>query len=265
MSTSSHARLFSLSSRRLNFHKPPGYPWEIPHPPVPVRGKVRRLENAMFPDFAPKFTASCHPAAAMVNASQQGTSPNDWQANGQYLYRMPKKIKGLQHQKEYNYGLTMPKDFQMQNHVESMRSGEFLGPDWPYNFLGMPMWDRRRYNVSHHAMPQDESGETGVQFYPKRDHWSVNWWEQGRHRVRVFRAQFGFFAAKHAAETFRRLLEATGRCDNLRTQRQEQMLKTARKEELRLRKRKFAKVSHIRKQLKKRKAGHRWPKNPVTW
>eukprot|EP00392_Amoebophrya_sp_AT5.2_P003998 g4003.t1 len=112
------------------------------------------------------------------------------------------------------FGRYLPKNFQLQSQLEAVRSGEYLGPDWPYNYLGMPMWAHRRYNVSYHDIPVDESGEIGVQFHRSVDLWKVQWHEKGRHRQRAFRAQFNFMEAKYKCEQFRRLLEATGRVDN---------------------------------------------------
>ena len=97
-----------------------------------------------------------------------------------------------------------------------MRSGEYLGPDWPYNFLGMPLWSKRRYNVSHHALPASESTVKGVNYLPKLNVWQIQWFECGKHYTRKVRTNFGFMKGKYAAEGFKRSLDAVGRVDSLR-------------------------------------------------
>ena len=92
-----------------------------------------------------------------------------------------------------------------------------------------------RYNVSYHALPANESTSCGVMHHAHRDHWTVQWHENGRHRIKIFRAQYCFHRAKYAAEAFRKSLEATGRIDNVRTVRQQKMLDAAKKEERLLR------------------------------
>ncbi|KAF8822540.1 hypothetical protein IE077_000560 [Cardiosporidium cionae] len=73
--------------------------------------------------------------------------------------------------------------------------------------------------------------------------WSAQWHENGSHRIRQFRAAFGILKAKESAEEFRRKLEASGRVDNRRTERQMRMQYIAKKAEKQLRKKRFAKVS----------------------
>ena len=42
------------------------------------------------------------------------------------------------------FGRYVPRNYVLQTQSEALRSGEYLGPDWPYNLLGMPMWQSRR-------------------------------------------------------------------------------------------------------------------------
>jgi len=114
----------------------------------------------------------------------------------------------------------IPPHFRHQQYVEALRSGEYLGEDWPYNFLGRSMWQARRYNVSYHPIPADASSSTGILFHARLNIWSVEWYEQGKQRIRWFRAQYGFERAKRNAEDFRRDLVQAGRVDNRRTERE---------------------------------------------
>ncbi|CAD7934193.1 unnamed protein product [Amoebophrya sp. A120] len=162
---------------------------------------------------------------------------------------VPTKIKALPLKKavlDPGRGKYIPKNFQMQSQMEAIRSGEYLGPDYPYNFLGMPMWGHRRYNVSYHDIPMDESGEIGVQYHSQVDLWCVQWHERGRHRQRVFRAQFNFMEAKYKAEAFRRMLESTGRVDNCMTARHKAVIFDQKEKMSRLKRKLMAKEAHIR-------------------
>jgi len=134
----------------------------------------------------------------------------------------------------------VPKDYWHQQYVESLRSGEYLGQDWPYNFLGSSFWNARRYNVEYNPIPADMSPMTGVMFYSRLNVWACEWTENGTHRIRWFRGQFGFARARQAAEGFRASLEAQGRVDNMRTDRQIREQELAKAPERKLRKRKFA-------------------------
>mmetsp|Transcript_110256 Transcript_110256/g.306601 ORF Transcript_110256/g.306601 Transcript_110256/m.306601 type:complete len:270 (+) Transcript_110256:27-836(+) len=114
----------------------------------------------------------------------------------------------------------VPRHFRHQKFVESIRSGEYLGPDYPYRFLGKGHWEERRYNASYHPIPADRSAYAGVTFYPKLNIWVCEWYEQEKQRFRWFRAQYGFERAKQSAEGYRRSLMEAGRVDNRRTERE---------------------------------------------
>lgn len=135
----------------------------------------------------------------------------------------------------------IPKNFRHQQYVESIRTGEYLGPDWPYNFLPKTFWSQRRYNVTYNPYPADMSPATGVLFVPRLNIWTVEWHELEKQRIRWFRCQYGFMKGKLHAESFRRALVQAGRVDNRRTDRQVQVQKLARQESLKLWKRKFSK------------------------
>jgi len=115
----------------------------------------------------------------------------------------------------------VPKNFRHKQYIESIRSGEYLGPDWPFNCLGTNFWKARRYNVTYNPLPPDLSAMTGVQFHARLNIWSAQWWEKDRQRFLWFRCQtHGFMQAKLSAESFRRTLVEAGRVDNRRTRRQ---------------------------------------------
>ncbi|CAJ1431177.1 unnamed protein product [Effrenium voratum] len=133
----------------------------------------------------------------------------------------------------------IPKNYRHQQFIESIRSGEYLGSDWPYNFLGGTFWKERRYNASFNPVPPDMSVLPGIMFFPRVNVWAVEWWEQDRHRVRWFRASYGFMKAKQHAEDFRKYLVEAGRVDNRRTDREIQLQQLARAESRRLFKKKF--------------------------
>jgi hypothetical protein len=108
----------------------------------------------------------------------------------------------------------IPKNFKMQSFVESIRTGEFLGRDYPYNLLPMKFWKNRRYNVEHKAVPDNVSLVPRVDFYSRLNVWAVAWRENGKEYHRWFRVQVqGFEAAKEKAEKFQRMLAASGRID----------------------------------------------------
>jgi hypothetical protein len=112
----------------------------------------------------------------------------------------------------------IPKNFKMQRFVESVRSGEFLGGDYPYNLLQMKFWKNRRYNVVHKQVPDNVSLVPRVDFYSRLNVWAVAWRENGREYHRWFRVQVqGFEAAKRKAESFQRMLAGSGRIDGATT------------------------------------------------
>jgi hypothetical protein len=107
-----------------------------------------------------------------------------------------------------------PKNWRMQQFVESVRTGEFLGKDYPYNLLPMKFWQNRRYNVEHKQVPDNVSLVPRVDFYARLNVWAVAWKENGREYHRWFRVQVqGFEAAKRKAEAFQRMLAASGRIE----------------------------------------------------
>lgn len=113
----------------------------------------------------------------------------------------------------------IPKDLRHAKYIESIRTGEYLGADWPYNFLPGSFWQKRRYNVAYHPIAADLSTSPGICFFPRLNVWNVEWQEGGKQRLRWFRAQYGFQRAKMNAEDFRASLVAAGRVDNMRTER----------------------------------------------
>jgi hypothetical protein len=134
----------------------------------------------------------------------------------------------------------IPKNFRHQQYIESIRSGEYLGPDWPYNNLSKAFWQTRRYNANYHPIAADMSTMTGVSFLARLNLWSVEWWEQDKQRIRHFRAQTGFMKAKRYAEEFRKKLIEAGRVDNRRTERQVRLQHIAGQAARTIRKKKFA-------------------------
>eukprot|EP00929_Paragymnodinium_shiwhaense_P060062 TRINITY_DN30032_c0_g1_i1.p2 TRINITY_DN30032_c0_g1~~TRINITY_DN30032_c0_g1_i1.p2 ORF type:complete len:260 (+),score=35.15 TRINITY_DN30032_c0_g1_i1:40-780(+) len=134
----------------------------------------------------------------------------------------------------------VPKNYRHQQYVESIRSGEFLGQDWPYKNLGHTFWKARRYNVDYHPIPHDMSTMTGVKYVSRLHLWQVEWTENEIQRFHGFRAQFGFNKAKYIAEDFRRKMVAAGRVDNRRTDRQTRLKWLSGEEARKIRKKKFA-------------------------
>jgi len=133
----------------------------------------------------------------------------------------------------------VPPNFRHQQYVESLRSGEHLGPDWPHNFLGGTFWKDRRYNVSYNPIPADVSVMTGVAFLPRAAAWEVEWWEQDKQRIAQFKTSIGFMHAKNWAENFRKNLVAAGRVDNRRTERQVRLAAILGRNQKNLMKRRF--------------------------
>jgi len=152
----------------------------------------------------------------------------------------------------------IPRNYRHQQYVESLRSGEYLGPDWPYNFLGRSTWSTRRYNATYNPIPADSSTLPGVMHFSRLNVWAVDWFEGGTQRVRWFRAQYGFNRAKYHAEDFRRKLVEAGRVDNRRTEREvrQQQLQTYASRELF--KKKFAKKDARRLGNSGTKGGREW-------
>jgi hypothetical protein len=108
----------------------------------------------------------------------------------------------------------IPKNFHMQKFIESVRTGEFLGNDYPYNLLKKSYWNNRRYNVEYKQVPENVSLVPRVDFYSRLNVWSVAWRENGREYHRWFRVQVqGFNQAKYKAEKFKRMLLSSGRVD----------------------------------------------------
>jgi hypothetical protein len=138
----------------------------------------------------------------------------------------------------------VPVGYRLQATVESVRSGENLGADWPWNFTQMSGWQARRYNVKYAEFPADISTTKGIQFYAKLNVWCATWIEDGRPRFRYFRVQTqGFSRAKLAAEKFRTQLEASGRVDNRRTEREKKLKYLTQRKLMKLHKKRFAPLS----------------------
>ena len=115
-----------------------------------------------------------------------------------------------------NQGLAkfLPKNWKMQQFIETVRTGEFLGKNYPYNLLPLKFWKNRRYNVVHKEVPDNVSLVPRVDFYARLNVWAVAWRENGKEYHRWFRVQVqGFEAAKRKAEAFQRMLAGSGRID----------------------------------------------------
>uniref|UniRef100_A0A3B0MSL7 AP2 domain containing protein, putative n=1 Tax=Theileria annulata TaxID=5874 RepID=A0A3B0MSL7_THEAN len=126
------------------------------------------------------------------------------------------KITGLQ---EY-----IPKDYYRHLRLESTRSGEYLGEDFPYNFLGKTrVWRSRKYNVKVNPVPIDVSRIKCVDYYKRLQVWSAHWFENGIRRMRWFRCAYGFNRAKKAAEEFRKTLIMAGRVYDMKTESQKRL------------------------------------------
>lgn len=138
----------------------------------------------------------------------------------------------------------IPNQYYRIKWIESLRSGEYLGDDYPWNLLPhWKYWKKRKYNVQYHEIPWFISTVKGVSFYKKLNVWMVQWVENGVHRIRRFRCAFGALQAKLAAEQFRKNLEQSGRVDNRKTERQLRMDYIQKKDERILRKKRFSKIS----------------------
>ena len=108
----------------------------------------------------------------------------------------------------------IPRNFAHQQFVESIRTGEFLGPDYPYAYLPPAYWAKRRYNVNYQELPVSTSKFARVDFYPRLNVWNVAWTEasNGKTYNRWFRVQpNGFLGAKLKAEKFQAMLASSGR------------------------------------------------------
>lgn len=124
----------------------------------------------------------------------------------------------------------IPRNYQMQQFVSSVRTGEFLGHDYPYNLLPVSAWLNRRYNVEHKKVPENVSLVPRVDFYTRLNVWAVAWRENGKEYHRWFRVQVqGFKQAKYKAETFRRMLESSGRIDGQNSMKKTDPIKMAKK------------------------------------
>lgn len=118
----------------------------------------------------------------------------------------------------------LPKNFYNELAVESKRSGDFLGDDFPYNFLGKErLWRKRKYNVIVNPIPNCVSRAKCVNYYHRLQVWSTHWLENGIHRSRWFKCGYGFLRAKRAAEQFRKDLISFGRVDHLKTKEQKRL------------------------------------------
>lgn len=105
--------------------------------------------------------------------------------------------------------------------IESVRTGQYLGSGWPYNFLRKPQaWNSRVYNGHSDQVPFFVSPLKGVSWYPRKREWHVQWVEDGIHRIRAFKTVWGIVKGRRRAEHFRTTLESLGRVDNRQTLRQ---------------------------------------------
>ncbi|KMZ81178.1 hypothetical protein PVIIG_02660 [Plasmodium vivax India VII] len=138
----------------------------------------------------------------------------------------------------------LPSNYYRTKWVESLRAGEHLGSDYPWNLLPhWKFWKKRKYNVVYGEVPWFVSKVKGVSYYQRLNVWMVQWVEEGVHRIRRFRCAFGVLQAKLAAEQFRRNLEESGRVDNRKSERQLRMDYIQKRDERLLRKKRYSKVS----------------------
>jgi len=140
----------------------------------------------------------------------------------------------------------IPNNYRHQLYIDAIRSGEYKGKDWPYNFLSGQHWMTRRYNVTYNELPVDVSELTGITYFSRYNVWATEWHETGKQKIKWFRAQYGFLKAKYAAEDFRRKLIAAGRVDNRRTERQIRLQHMAGADARKLKKKKFARKDYRR-------------------
>uniref|UniRef100_A0A0G4HLA6 Uncharacterized protein n=1 Tax=Chromera velia CCMP2878 TaxID=1169474 RepID=A0A0G4HLA6_9ALVE len=131
--------------------------------------------------------------------------------------------------------LFIPENYQNLKELEAMRTGEYLGEDYPYKFLSHRYWRGRKYNVLFNKYNWSFSDVKGVTWH-ERLRWIITEWvEDGKPRHRAFVSNHGLLRAKKAAERFRRSLEVVGRVDNRRTERQLKERNLAKKAERELR------------------------------
>ncbi|GFE52689.1 uncharacterised trophozoite proein [Babesia ovis] len=117
-----------------------------------------------------------------------------------------------------------PKNYYNDLATEAVRSGDYLGPDSAFNFIGKEkLWRTRKYNVLVNPVPNIISKEKCVNYYHRLQVWSAHWFENGIHRTRWFKCAYGFNRAKVSAERFRKSLILFGRVDNLKTQEQKRL------------------------------------------
>ncbi|EKX74423.1 conserved hypothetical protein [Theileria equi strain WA] len=118
----------------------------------------------------------------------------------------------------------IPKDYYKDLRLEVTRSGQYLGEDFPYNFLRADkVWRNRKYNVKINPVPNEISRVKCVTFYKRLQVWAAHWMENGIFRSRWFRCAYGFQRAKTAAEEFRKTLIMAGRVDNMKTESQKRL------------------------------------------
>lgn len=114
-----------------------------------------------------------------------------------------------------------PLGYKRAKFIESVRTGQYLGSGWPYNFLRKPQaWNSRVYNGHSDQVPFFVSPLKGVSWYPRKREWHVQWVEDGIHRIRAFKTVWGIVKGRRRAEHFRTTLESLGRVDNRQTLRQ---------------------------------------------
>lgn len=118
----------------------------------------------------------------------------------------------------------IPKNYYNDLATEATRSGDYLGADFPYGFLGKEkIWRNRKYNVVINTVPNSVSTVKCVTYYHRLQVWAAHWFENGIHRSRWFRCAYGFRRAKNAAEIFITDLVSFGRVDNMKTSDQKLM------------------------------------------
>ncbi|ETW42887.1 hypothetical protein PFNF135_02781 [Plasmodium falciparum NF135/5.C10] len=82
----------------------------------------------------------------------------------------------------------IPNNYYRVKWIESLRSGEYLGEDYPWNLLpNWKYWRKRKYNVKYEEIPWFISKVKGVSYYKRLNVWMVQWVENGVHRIRRFR------------------------------------------------------------------------------
>ncbi|EDO05105.1 AP2 domain family protein [Babesia bovis T2Bo] len=117
-----------------------------------------------------------------------------------------------------------PKNYYTDLMIESSRSGDFLGSDFPFGFSSKQnVWRTRKYNILNNSVPNVVSKEKSVNYYHRLQVWSTHWYENKIHRMRRFKCAYGFNRAKTAAEILKKNLLLTGRIDNLKTEEQRRL------------------------------------------